>query len=139
MKEVIRAHGHPNVLAQHDSTLEVTTDDWLTTAGDCILAIEADRAPSDFDDRFVEACKSSSAVIRCEITIGEERVTVAGTGDPGLRFESERSMVVRTSDYIDDRTVMIDASAAASDIRRELVRSLQDGSPVTVTLTVSDD
>jgi len=43
--EVIRARGHENVQSTHASTFEVTSDDWLTPAGDCILAIEADRTP----------------------------------------------------------------------------------------------
>jgi len=46
--EVVCARGHEHVSATHASTFEVTTDDWLTPAGDCILAVEADRAPRDF-------------------------------------------------------------------------------------------
>ena len=50
--EVVRARGHENVTAEHVSTLEFTSDDFLTPAGDCILAVEADRVPADFDDAF---------------------------------------------------------------------------------------
>ena len=67
MEEVIHARGHEHVAAEHASTFEVTTDDYLTPAGDCILAIEADRAPADFDPAFVEACRDAAATITMTI------------------------------------------------------------------------
>ena len=47
MEQVVRAGGHENVTAEHGSTFEVTSDDWMTPAGDCILAVEADAVPAD--------------------------------------------------------------------------------------------
>jgi len=64
MREVIRARGHEHVAATHESTFEVTTDDWLTPAGDCIVGIEADRAPADFDADFVAACRDPATTRR---------------------------------------------------------------------------
>ncbi|MFC6725455.1 DUF371 domain-containing protein, partial [Halobium palmae] len=63
MEEVIHARGHEHVSAEHASTFEVTSDDWLTPAGDCILAVEADRVPADFDAKFVDACRDADARI----------------------------------------------------------------------------
>lgn len=136
MEEVIRAVGHENVRGEHESTFEVTTDDWLTPAGDCILAVEADRAPADFDPAFVRACRNCGAEITATIAAGEHSETVTGRGDPDLTFDSERSLVGRTSDYIDDRTVMIGADRAAGDLDRELVAALAEGAPLELTLTV---
>jgi hypothetical protein len=45
-------------------------------------------------------------------------------------------MVARTSDYVDDRTIMVDADAAAADLDRELVDALSDGAALTLTLSV---
>ena len=98
--ETVAARGHEHVAATHASTFEVTTDDWLTPAGDCIVGVEADRAP------------------------------------PDLTFASDRSLVVRTSDYVDDRTVAVGADAAAADLDRSLVRALADGAALTVRLRV---
>ena len=53
MNQRVHASGHENVSATHGSTFEVTSDDWLTPAGDCILAVEADAVPAAFDDDFV--------------------------------------------------------------------------------------
>ena len=136
MEEVIRARGHENVRAEHASTFEVTTDDYLTPAGDCILAIEADRAPADFDPAFVEACRDRSATITFTIDAGDHMETVAGRGDPGLEFTNERSAVGRTSDYVDDRTIMNGAEFAAEGFDRDLVDALADGAEATVTLRV---
>jgi hypothetical protein len=44
--------------------------------------------------------------------------------------------VVRTSTYVDDRTVAVGADAAAADLDRDLVATLADGVDLTVTLTV---
>ncbi len=134
--EIVRAHGHEHVSADHQSTFEVTTDDWLTPAGDCILAIEADRAPASFDTAFVEACRDADATITATIVVGDRTQRVTGTGHPELSFESDRSLVCRTSDYVDDRTVMVNADAAAADFEPELVDALTDGAELELRLTV---
>ncbi len=136
MQEVIHARGHEHVSAAHASTFEITTDDYLTPAGDCILAIEADRAPADFDPAFVEACRDESATITVEIEAGETVDSVSGRGDPALAFTNERSAVGRTSEYVDDRTILLEAAHAAEGFDRDLVAALADGDEVTVTIRV---
>mgnify|MGYP000457014993 CR=1 FL=1 len=136
MEEVVHAHGHENVSADHASTFEVTTDDYLTPAGDCILAIDADRAPSDFSREFVDACQDENATITAVLETPDERVTITGRGHPDLAFENDRGHVGRTSTYVDDRTIMVDADAAAADLSRDFVAALADGAPLTMTLRV---
>jgi hypothetical protein len=136
MEEVVRARGHEHVSAQHASTFEVTSDDYLTPAGDCILGTEADRVPADFDPEFVAACQSRDATITATIEADGHSVTVTGRGHPDLSFENERSAVGRTSDYVDDRTILTDADAAAGDLDRDLVAALADGADLTLTLRV---
>lgn len=151
--ERIRANGHENVSGEHASTFEVTTDDWLTPAGDCILAVDADRAPADFDPAFREACRSHGATITATLSVHgadpdeaepdgttpagtELEATIVGSGHPELQLDSDRSAVGRTSDYVDDRTVMVGADAAAGDLDRELVAALSEGVDCTLTLRV---
>ncbi|MFB6073485.1 MAG: DUF371 domain-containing protein [Haloarculaceae archaeon] len=136
MTETVRARGHEHVRAAHESTLEVTTDDYLTPAGDCILAVEADRAPADFAPGFVAACRDADATLTLTLAAGGHEAVVRGRGDPALTFESDRSAVCRTSDYVDDRTVMVEAGAAAADLDRDLVAALADGAAATATLRV---
>ena len=134
--ERVQATGHGNVTAQHTSTYEVTTEEFLTEAGDCILGIEADRAPADFSAEFVEAAKSETATITATLEAADTTVTITGRGDPRLTFENEVSMVGRTSDYVDDRTIMVDADKAAANLDRGIVSALAGGADLTVTLRV---
>jgi len=138
MEELVRARGHDHVAATHGSTLEVTTDDWLTPAGDCIAGVEADRAPADFATAFVTACRRG-APMTAVLRAGDHRATVRGHGAPGLTFESDRSAVLRTGDYVDDRTVMVGADAAAADLDRDLVGALADGAALELRLRVRTD
>ena len=136
LREVVTAHGHEHVSAEHGSTFEVTTDDFLTPAGDCILAIGADRAPADFDPAFVEACRDADATVTITVETGERSQSVQGRGHPDLEFSNDRSAVGRTSTYVDDRTVIVDAEVAADGFDRDLVGELADGGDVRVTFEV---
>jgi hypothetical protein len=136
VRERIRACGHEHVTATHASTFEVTTDDFLTSAGDCILGIEADRTPADFDPEFVAACRDETATVRATVRAGGHETTVVGRGDPDLTFEDDRSAVARTSDYVDDRTVLVGADNAAEGVDRALVDALADGASLELVLTV---
>ncbi|KTG09835.1 hypothetical protein AUR64_09400 [Haloprofundus marisrubri] len=139
MEETVRARGHENVSAQHASTFEVTSDDWLTPAGDCILAVDADRTPADFDPAFVRACQDENAHIVATFEVDGSTEVVEGHGHPELTFEGDRSMVGRTSDHTDDRTVMLGAAFAAEGFDREMVEALADGAELTLTLRVDAD
>ena len=139
--EVVRATGHENVTAEHASTVELTTDDWLTPAGDCIVGVEADRTPRDFSAEFREACRGAGATIEATFIVedGDEalRETITGRGDPELTLRDDRSMVGRTSDYTDDeRTIFVDGDGAAADLDRDLVAALADGANLTLRLEV---
>ena len=152
----IRARGHTNVSARHASTLEVTADDYLTSAGDCIVGIEADRTPAALPKVVREACRDSGATIILALEAGGEdrrnataddakaandggrprTETVVGRGDPDLTLDSDRSMVARTSKYVDDRTVMVEADKAATDLDRAFVAALAAGAELRVVLRV---
>jgi hypothetical protein len=134
--ETVRAQGHENISANHASTVEVTSDDWLTPAGDCIIAVEADRVPSDFTDEFISACRDIGATITATITVGEYEQTITGHGHSDLTFDSDRSMVLRTSEYVDDRTVMVGADMAAEGMDRDLISALESGVELTITFRV---
>jgi len=134
----LQAHGHEHVSAAHESTFEVTSDDFLTPAGDCIVGIESDAVPSEFPSAFVTACQSAEATITIELSAADHTDRVTARGDPDLTFASDRSLVVRTSDYVDDRTVAIEADAAATDLDRALIDALADGAALTVAVSVED-
>lgn len=136
MTQHVDAHGHEHVRGTHKSTLELTTDDWLTPAGDCIIGINASHAAAKFDTEFVEAARNSNTEIICALAAGGHRTEISGWGDPDLTFLDDRSLVIRTSSYVDDRTVMVEANGAARDVPRPLIQALQDGSNLTCTFSL---
>lgn len=136
LTETITARGHENVSGKHTSTLEVTSDDFLTPAGDCILGIEADTVPAEFDPDFVAACRDETAEITVELAAGGYTEQFVARGHPDLTFENDRSAVVRTSSYVDDRTVAVGSEVAAGDVDRDLIDALAAGATLETTLTV---
>jgi hypothetical protein len=132
----VRARGHEHVAATHRSTLELTSDDFLTPAGDCILGIEADLVPADVEAEVVSACQDRGATIELVLEAGGHRDVITGRGDSNLSFEGDRSLVCRTSDYVDDRTVMVGADKAAADVDRDLVEALAAGADLVATFRV---
>jgi hypothetical protein len=133
---VVHARGHEHVAGTHGSTFEVTSDDWLTPAGDCILGVEADSVPADVDPAFADACRDADATITATFEADGHVQTVTGHGHPDLTFGGERSWVGRTSEYVDDRTFLVGADAAAADFDRDLVAALADGANLTMTVRV---
>jgi hypothetical protein len=136
MNQCVRAIGHEHVSAEHTNTLELTSDDWLTPAGDCILGVEASAVPAAFAEAFVSACQSHDAAISATIRVDGHEQHIEGAGHPDLSFENDRSMVIRTSDYVDDRTIMIRADTAAAGIDREIVAALEGGAELECALEV---
>ncbi|AMM54986.1 DUF371 domain-containing protein [Pyrococcus kukulkanii] len=125
MREVIRCRGHPNVKATHRSTLEVTKENYLTPRGDCIICISADKALADLNPKIKEAIRQGKK-IKIRIRVGELVDEVIAQGDPRLTLESEVSMVIRKSNYVDGRTLAIKANKAAKDIDRKLIERLKN-------------
>ncbi len=135
---VVRAKGHYNVRATHRSTFEVTKDNYLTPRGDCIVGIEASAAAKDLPDWFKEAARRGAAILAV-LCSGGVCDAVAGRGDPRMTFTDERRMVFRRSNYVAPDTVMIKASKAARDLRRDLVERLRAGNSLLLLLTVIDE
>lgn len=136
VSESIDASGHEHVSGRHSSTLELTTDSWLTEAGDCIIGINATKAPASFDDDFIIRCQDTEAEITLTLRVGDHTDVVTGHGHPELTFQDPRSLVVRTSTYVDDRTVMVRSDKAAADLDRSLIAALSNGASLTAELTV---
>jgi len=124
--EVVRAKGHVNVKATHGTTLEVTTENYLTSRGDCIIAVNADKSPLTLSEEFKAALRKDGSRVRATISVGDLSEEVRGWGSAKLTLTSPVSMVFRKSRYIDPRTVMVGADKSAADLSRELVSKLRD-------------
>ena len=120
-----KAYGHENVIGEHKTTVEITTEDYLTKQGTCIVGMEANQKLSDLAPKIRElvTLETTKIVLVMEVEGIIEQVT--GTGGQNLTYSDSVSMVARTSSYQCERTLMINADKAASDLSREFVRLLK--------------
>ncbi len=125
LRETITAHGHPNILATHPSTLEITKEASLTPEGDCIIAVGADKGAEDLSAQLKRLLKMKNSTVRLTIDADGIQEVIGGRGDPRLSFRDPESMVFRKSGYVCGRTVMIQSNKAASGLSRSLVNILQ--------------
>lgn len=125
MKQTITAFGHPNVLAKHPTTIEITTHEDLTSAGDCIIAVLATRGCASLSPELKNEIKSGKK-IKVTLSAGGVEDVVTGVGHPGLLLSHKDDIVVRTSDFKCPRTLMINADKAAADLNPALIQKLKD-------------
>jgi hypothetical protein len=103
----------------------VTTDEHLSKKGDCILAVRAENGLDDLPPDLKEIIRNEEAEIFFTMETCGQSLAVRGRGHPGLTLTSPSDMVIRKSSFICDRTLMIKADFAASDIPAEFVRLLE--------------
>ncbi len=133
VRQVLHGKGHPNILSTHYNTLAFTTEEAVTTRGDCFVTVAMDRSLPGLDDDLKDALRTGG---RLRITIEADGVVdvIEAMGAPGLTFEDPSDMVVRRSGYVCGRTLAIGGDKAAKDLSRELVDRLRAGGPVRIVL-----
>ncbi|AEH07111.1 DUF371 domain-containing protein [Methanothermococcus okinawensis] len=122
----IHGKGHPNIKSTHKTTLEITKDDYLTPKGDCIIGIKADKSMADFSEEIREKIRSSDKII-VELIIGNLKETIMGKGHKDLILNHPTDIVIRKSNFICPRTLMINSDKSAKDLNREIVERLKKG------------
>jgi len=120
------AYGHPNVIGEHKTTLEITTEEELTSQGTCIIGVRTTQTLRDLDDEIKTLAKSARTQIQLTMSVDGLVERVMGRGSPGLTYSDPISMVVRTSSFECGRTVMVGADRVASDLDRRFVQKLRD-------------
>ena len=84
--------------------------------------------------------RSSKAVITVKLFMLDQIMIIKGKGHTGLTLDSADCFICRTSDYVDRRTLMIEANKAAKHIPRDLVKLLQNPIPeIRIEITVQQD
>lgn len=124
--ERIEASGHPKIRANHPTTLEITKEEHLTEKGDCIIGICASKGCRDLSPQFSELLKTDKTRVVVTIRAGNRIETILGRGSKELTLSHPKDLVARKSNYTCNRTIMIMADKAASDLDRQFVRNLHD-------------
>jgi hypothetical protein len=121
----ILAWGHPNITAKHATTFMITRDAAVGPRGDCIIGVRAECGAADLPGGLKELIRSGKRfLIRIVVSGLEEEILARGHPDLPLTHPSD--LVVRKSRFICDRTVAIEATKAAGDLSRDIVRELAD-------------
>ena len=135
--EIIHAWGHENILATNKTTFEITKDRHLTKRGDCIVAVNSDKAAVDLSQEFKRTIRNANARLTIAIRANRATEIVHASGNALLPFTHATDLVVRKSDFISDRTLAIKADKAAKDFPLSFVKKLQNPKQeVMITLTV---
>jgi hypothetical protein len=125
-----KAYGHENVIGEHKTTVELTSERHLTKQGTCIMGVCADITLNQLDSNIRKLALSSNTKIVLRMSVDELTEEVTGTGSPGLTYTDPISMVSRTSTFECGRTLMVSADKAASDLNRDFVDRLKASSVV---------
>jgi len=121
-----KGYGHKNIKATHKSTLEFTKENYVTEKGDCIIAIKTDCAATDLPKRLKNILKDDNTRIIIKLKAGRLNDTIYAYGSKKLSLKSNISIVIRKSNYIDDRTIAIRSNKAAKDIDRRIIKYLKN-------------
>lgn len=124
-EDEVVAYGHPNITATHETTIEITKDEKLGKKGSCIIGIKANKGCKNLKRKLKNGLRECN---RITITIEADGVkdSLRAFGSPALTLTHPKDIVVRKSDFIDDRTVAILADKAACDLKKELVEKLKN-------------
>ena len=125
MKEVIFCTGNEKIKATHPSTLEITKEDFLTERGDCIIGICASKACIDLNENLKKHLRNGGKIV-IRIKVNEIEDKIIAYGHKNLLLKSEKSIVIRKSSFIDERTLAINANKSARDLKRKLIEKIKN-------------
>ena len=138
MEYVLHAKGHKNVTSTHKSTFEVTTDENITKAGDCIIGVQSDVKLGDLPLELKGAIRDENTKIKVVLETENAEDEIVGYGHPDLTLKHPTDMVCRRSKFRCSRTLMINADKAAVDLKKELIDDLREGRELKVSIIVEN-
>ena len=126
MEEEITFQGHKNILSLHARTIEITKDSNLTKNGDCIVGVSANKACTDLNSALKDRLRTNGTVVKITIVVEPYEFKLSGYGNNGLDITHEHDIVLRKSNYVDSRTLVVSCDKSAFDIPRKMVSSLMN-------------
>ena len=127
---IFRCYGHPNVVAEHKTTLEFTADENITLRGDCIVGVSSSRNLKEISEEMKEEMKKEGNKIVVKIKINDLEELIEGEGSPELNFSDSRAIIIRKSSFKCPRTLMINSNKAAKDLSRDIIELMKDKNSV---------
>lgn len=137
--DVIEFRGHPNILATHRNTIEVTTDPHISRRADCIVGVDATKGCENLSESLKRHIQRSGQ-LSIVIAVGDLKFSFSGRGRSELELSDSRELVLRKSDFVSARTAAVFCNAAAIDIPRKMIEKLQDPDAIgMLTLTTVEE
>ncbi len=130
----ILTRGHENVTSLHKSTFEITKDAEIGPTADCIIGVDMDKTMLNFPSEFKERIANSDTKIKVELKTENGFDEITGWGHEDLTLTHPTDIVIRKSDYVCSRTLMIRADKAARDLDADLIGDLKNGKIMEVTI-----
>ena len=125
---LIHAKGHPNITAKHRTTIAFTRDKEITIKGDCFVAVDS---RFNISPDFMEKLRCSRHII-ITISCAGSTDRIIARGHPKITLSDAKDLVIRKSNYVDNKTLAILADKAAIDLSRALIKNLRQGKHVTI-------
>lgn len=133
----LKTKGHNNVTSLHKSTFEITKDTEIGPTADCIIGVGMDQSMLDFPDDFKSRIADSNTQITVILDSENGHDEIVGWGHEDLTLTHPTDIVIRKSDYVCSRTLMIKADKAAKDLDHDLICDLKNGKMMEVTIKLS--
>ena len=121
--DTIEIMGHPFIQCIHNTTIELTKDNYLTKKGTCILGIKASKACYDLNPLLKKKIKNGEK-IDVIIKVDDISESFCGYGNKKLTLLSKKDMVFRKSDFICDRTILINCTKSSNELNRNIIKKL---------------
>ncbi|MFX0071503.1 MAG: DUF371 domain-containing protein [Candidatus Hermodarchaeota archaeon] len=125
--EEIYAFGHKNILCTHKTTIELTKKNYLTKRGNCILGINASKSCESLDSKLKYFIRKGYK-IKVIVKSGNLTDSFYGFGNKSLTLLDKEDLVFRKSNFICDRTVLINCNKASIDLKPNLIEKLKNPS-----------
>jgi len=122
--EKVFTYGHENILCTHSTTIEITKEKSLTKKGNCIIGINASKACFDLNPNLKKKIKDGCR-IKITLKLNYLQDSFFGFGSKEMRLLDKNDMVFRKSNFICDRTVLINCTKSSNEINRELIENLK--------------
>jgi hypothetical protein len=124
--EMVIARGHENITSKHKTTIEITKDEEISLRADCVVGVKADKSLVDFSEEFKKKARDRNSIIRAVLRAGGLQEEIVGRGHPNLTFSHKTDIVIRKSNYVCPRTLMINADKSSKELDRRLVKLLKN-------------
>ena len=141
MKYSFICYGHKNITANHKTTLEFIKDENMGLEGDCIIGIKADFSLLQLK-KFIKSIKNKKISIIIETMnninnknvekneIKNNKIIEKINAEINRDFNSDKDIVIRKSDFRDERTFAVKADKAACDLTRDLIETVSNNKQI---------